>query len=263
MFIVFEGIDGSGKGTQISRLAERMEQEGRTVCSTAEPSKSDIGLLLRKVLTGKIQADARVAAQLFTADRLDHILNEENGIKSLTESGVDVICDRYYFSSYAYQSLKLSMEKIMSLNEEAEQLAKPDLTIYLDLSAEKAMERINNRGETELFEQQQTLHKVRENYEKAFALKQDTHVIRRVDASLSIDEISEQVWETVRERMRELEEEKQTALLEKAETILSSGESATLRIDKVLSGVRERQNLIMNNVNEAKTNKYQNNVSER
>lgn len=196
MFIVFEGIDGSGKGTQIALLEKRLKEMGRTVYTTMEPSKSEIGTLLRRVLKREITADPRVAAQLFAADRLNHILSKDGGMKALCESGADVICDRYYFSSYAYQSLELPMEWIMMLNQEAEKLLRPDITIYLDLSADAAMERIiKNRAQTELFEQKQTLLKVRENYEKAFELRKETHRIERVQAEASVEEISERIWE--------------------------------------------------------------------
>ena len=100
IFIAFEGIDGSGKSTQIQMLTNRIQEEGIRCYQTCEPSGGPIGSLTRQILTGRIKTDNRVIAAMFAADRLDHLLNEVDGIVAKIEDGITVITDRYYFSSY-------------------------------------------------------------------------------------------------------------------------------------------------------------------
>ena len=129
MFIALEGIDGSGKSTQLTMLKEYLESRGRSVYLTREPSDLSIGKTIRRYLTGELKADNRVIAALFVADRLEHILDDNEGLLAIKESGRDIICDRYYFSSYAYQSVDMPMEWIINANSEAAALLKPDAKV--------------------------------------------------------------------------------------------------------------------------------------
>ena len=95
-FIVFEGIDGAGKTTQINRLAERLRAEGRRVLVTAEPTVSVTGGLLRDALGGISSRTAGEMAAMFVLDRIFHNVNPVNGIEKMLTDGIDVICDRYY-----------------------------------------------------------------------------------------------------------------------------------------------------------------------
>ena len=74
-FLAFEGIDGSGKSTQLQLLLERLRQRGVECRGTREPSDGPVGAMLRQILTGRMAADGRVIAGLFAADRLDHLVN--------------------------------------------------------------------------------------------------------------------------------------------------------------------------------------------
>ena len=112
-FIAFEGIDGSGKSTQIGLLAERLKKEGVCCYTTMEPTNAPVGSLVRQVMTGRIRMDNKAIAALFAADRLDHLLNEVDGIASKIEEGTTVLTDRYYFSSYAYHSVDVPMEWVI------------------------------------------------------------------------------------------------------------------------------------------------------
>ena len=168
-FIALEGIDGCGKTTQAVFLADYIRSQNRDCLVTMEPSAGPVGAMLRQILTGRLQADERVIAGLFASDRLDHLLNPADGILEKLNRGACVIMDRYYFSSYAYNGVNLPMEWVISLNEEARKLLKPDMTVFIDISVDAAMERIlKNRGRTELFEKRETLSRVRENYMEAF-----------------------------------------------------------------------------------------------
>ncbi len=102
-FIVIEGLDGSGKSTQIRLLAERLRSLGREVFETAEPTPSATGGLIRDALSGFTRRTGAEIAALFMADRVAHNVNPINGINVMLAQGRDVICDRYYYSSLAYQ----------------------------------------------------------------------------------------------------------------------------------------------------------------
>lgn len=97
IFIAFEGIDGSGKSTQIRILSDRLREKGVSFYGTMEPTDSPIGSMIHQIMTGRMKADHRVIAALFVADRLDHLLNDVNGVKHKIDEGISVIMDRYCF----------------------------------------------------------------------------------------------------------------------------------------------------------------------
>ncbi len=197
-FIVFEGIDGSGKSTQINLLAEALKKRGIPCHTTLEPTFGMVGSVLHDILSGKISADPKVTASLFVADRLDHILNQSDGILKNIENGETVICDRYYFSSYAYQSVDVPRDWVISANRMAAEILRPDATIFIDISAETAMDRISkNRENTELYETRERLAAVREGYFSAFELLKNQERIFVVDGNRSIDEISKKIQKIV------------------------------------------------------------------
>ncbi len=198
IFIAFEGIDGSGKSTQIQLLMKKIEEKKVRCYQTCEPSSGPIGSLTRQILTGRIQTDNRVIAAMFAADRLDHLLNEVDGIVKKIEDGIHVITDRYYFSSYAYHSVDVPMDWVIKTNEESAKVLRPDLTVFVDISAKEAMERITrNRFHKELFEKESRLRKVRENYLKAFELMKEEEKILIVDGTKTPEEIAEVIWKEV------------------------------------------------------------------
>src|SRR4051794_32222422 len=149
-FIVFEGLDGSGTTTQVSRLGERLTEAGIRTELTKEPSNGPLGAALRQVIDGRVQLDPASMALAFAADRTDHLFNEHNGVKKLLAEGHWVICDRYVLSSLAYQPSETIdqgwVEKINALAIE------PDMTVFLDAQPTVCMERISARSSTdELF----------------------------------------------------------------------------------------------------------------
>ncbi|MDY5701342.1 MAG: dTMP kinase [Lachnospiraceae bacterium] len=199
LFLAFEGIDGSGKSTQIRLLNDRLLKEGCRVYQTCEPSGGPIGSQIRQILTGRMKADSRVIAALFAADRLDHLLNDINGMAARVEEGITVLTDRYYFSSYAYHSVDVPMDWVIAANEESRKVLKPDLNIFIDIDADTAMERITrNRFLQELFEKKSLLEKIRANYLKAFELFKDSEKVLVVDGKKNPKEIAEVIWNGVK-----------------------------------------------------------------
>jgi len=170
-FIVIEGIDGSGKSTQIEMLQEKLSLQNKLTYATCEPSDRPIGKLIRRILRKEITTTNDVLAGLYFSDRLDHLENTEDGILMKLRKGITVICDRYYMSSLAYNSLKSPMSWVYDLNSKCMEIQRPDLTLYLDLSVQESLRRINNgRSSTELFEKEDILTKIKNNYNKAIDL---------------------------------------------------------------------------------------------
>ncbi len=180
-FIVFEGTDGSGKSTQMKMLGKYLKAKGISVYGTHEPTDSPFGALLRACLTGRVETDERAIAALFAADRIDHITNSVNGIMKKLEEGTTVLCDRYYFSSFAYNGGFVPLEWVIELNKPAMNLLRPDLTVFLDLPAEESMKRVARRGETERYETMEKQKRIRDKYFdvfRMFAGKETVAVIR-------------------------------------------------------------------------------------
>lgn len=198
-FIAFEGIDGSGKSTQIGLLAERLKKEGVCCYTTMEPTNAPVGSLVRQVMTGRIQMDNKAIAALFAADRLDHLLNEVDGIASKIEVGTTVLTDRYYFSSYAYHSVDVPMEWVIRANEQSALILRPTVNLFIDVDPDTALERIaRNRFHQELFEKKSRLVEVRENYKKAFDLLAGEEKYTVIDGNQSREAIADNIWEAVR-----------------------------------------------------------------
>ncbi len=195
-FIVFEGIDGSGKSTHSELLFKRLYGEGINAQKTCEPTKGAVGSLLRDCLSGKIDMDERAIAGLFMADRIDHLTNADIGLVAKIDSGVSFVCDRYYFSSFAYNSLTLPMDWVIELNRFARETLKPDLTIFLDITPEAFEERIKGRESKERYEKLEILKRVRAGYMTAFGKLTDEKVFI-VDSSASREIVHEKIWDEV------------------------------------------------------------------
>ncbi len=200
VLIAFEGIDGSGKSTQIRLLAERLQQMGISFYTTMEPSDAPIGSMIRQILTGRMQADPKVIAALFTADRLDHLLNDVNGVVRKIENGTVVLMDRYYFSSYAYQSVELPMDWLIHANEPCKEILRPEINLFLDIEPKLAMERISkNRFQKELFEEQSRLEQVRQNYLEAFDKLHGEERVIVINGNQDPQAVADDIWMVVQE----------------------------------------------------------------
>jgi len=195
LFIAFEGIDGSGKSTQIKILSEKLKKEGHKVYITFEPTDSPIGSMIRNIFSGRLTADDKTIAGLFVADRLDHLLNETNGILKKLKDGYTVITDRYYFSSYAYHGVHVPVDWVIQANSLSAQLLRPDVNIYIDVPPEISMERLNGgRHSMDLYETLDNLTKVRNLYLDVIErLKNEENTVI-IDGNRTIEEISSDIW---------------------------------------------------------------------
>ncbi|HMG68748.1 MAG TPA: dTMP kinase [Chitinophagaceae bacterium] len=204
-FIAYEGLDGSGKSTQVKILADALKEKGLKVYTTSEPTDGAMGRMIRDIFQHRQLADHRTIAALFVADRLDHLLNKTNGILKKLEEGFTVITDRYYFSSYAYHGTHMDMDWVIEANAQSAGLLRPDLNIYIDISPEVSMKRLQRgRTSTELYETIENLKTVREKYIEAFEKLKEEEKIFITNGNLFEDDIAKNIWNEV-SRITELE----------------------------------------------------------
>ena len=191
LFIVLEGLDGSGKSTHSRLIKDYLEKMGKKVWLTAEPSEMPIGKLIRKVIRKEIVVESRTLALLFAADRTEHI-RAKSAIKDLLASGTNVVCDRFVMSSLAYNSLNTDYNWVTEINRHNIDSITPDLQIYLDTDLDTVMKRIERRGEggNDLFEKRTILTTIKQNYERALQEGLYAKQTLRIDSDLSIQEVS-------------------------------------------------------------------------
>lgn len=202
LFVVFEGIDGSGKSTQINLLKEMFEKHGREVLVESEPTNNPVGKMIQEVMTGKVILANESIAALFLADRLEHISNPINGLNQKLKNGYNIIASRYYFSSYAFQSDAVPLKWLVESNELCKSILKADFTFYLNIDPNLSFERVIKRGKhLELFETREKLITTHNQYLKAFDLYGYDENIFIVNAENSIQEIHSEIWSIVKSKL--------------------------------------------------------------
>lgn len=192
LFIVFDGLDGSGKGEMIKRLKNYLSKKNKNlkILTTKEPTNGKYGKQIKKIL--KKEKDPKVGAELclkfFVKDRQEHLKKEIEPF--LKKDNHIVICDRYYYSTIAFQHTQgIAIEKVLFDNMP---FRTPNITFILDLPAEMALERVSKRGEEkEKFEQLGFQKELRKNFLKLKNFLDDN--IKIIDASKSKDKVFEQI----------------------------------------------------------------------
>ncbi|MBI4961695.1 MAG: dTMP kinase [Desulfomonile tiedjei] len=187
LFIVFEGIDGAGKSTQAKMLADRLAKAGVPVLLTAEPSDSPAGLAIKSM---KTRPAVEEEARLFTEDRRHHV---KRVIAPALREGRTVVCDRYVYSSVAYQGARgISPEAIISANRD---FAIPaDITFLIEIPVETALARIASEraGGFSPFELKENLMAV----DAIYRVLNDP-LIHRIDGVRPTDQIHELVLDVL------------------------------------------------------------------
>ena len=190
-FIVFEGCDGSGTSTAISRLKARCAAAGIPAVFTAEPASGPIGSLLRRALSGEVALARQTLAYLFAADRAEHLYGS-GGLAEQCAAGTLVFCDRYVLSSLVYQGIECGAELPERLNET---FPAPEKLFFFDLPVEVAQKRISGRDSLEIYETEHFQRKVEAAYRQNldFCRRQGSEVIT-VNAALPPESVEDFLW---------------------------------------------------------------------
>lgn len=199
MFIVFEGIDGSGTSTQAQLLAKYLNESGQPAIVTTEPSTGPIGSLIREGMKRRVIFSSdkekfdHQMAYLFAADRHDHLYNDVDGVFKLINDGCHVISTRYYFSSFAYHCENDNdFEFVRSLNNK---FPEPDIVIYLDNPIQVSLKRMENRAHQDVYENEVKLTAVSDNYKKIFS--EYSGKLLLVKADLPVSEVQNTIIQFV------------------------------------------------------------------
>jgi dTMP kinase len=203
LFITFEGMDGSGKTTQMHRLAARLRGLGRTVLETAEPGGTPIGTKIRRILLDSANQELCPAAELllYFASRAQNV---DEWIAPALQRGEVVLADRFTDSSLVYQGYGrgLGAENVLALDRIACRGLRPTVTILVDIDAQISLARAHARNaaephcETRMDEQSIEFHQ--RVYEAYHALaEREPERIKVVDGRASFDEIERAVWAAV------------------------------------------------------------------
>ncbi len=203
LFITFEGMDGSGKTTQMHRLAERLRGMGRTVMETVEPGGPPISAKIRRILLDAANQELSPVTEvlLYFASRAQNV---DEWIAPALARGETVLSDRFTDSSLVYQGYGrgLGPETVKALEAIACRGVKPDLTIFVDIDAESSLARARARNaahphsETRMDDQSLAFHRrVYEAYHQLAA--QEPERVKIVDGRAGIDEMERQVWSIV------------------------------------------------------------------
>jgi len=201
LFIVFEGIDGTGKSTQINLLADELKESGYSVVSTYEPTNGPYGQKIRELFVNRSTVSHEEELELFMADRRQHV---KNVIAPALAKGQVVLSDRYYLSTAAYQGANgLDPDDILARNKTFAPI--PDLALILEIEPALGIHRIQEHRQESpnTFEEESNLHRV-----AAIFKSMQEEYIRRIDASTTVEAVHQQVMQEVK---KVLSQKKQAA----------------------------------------------------
>jgi len=186
LFIVFEGIDGTGKSTQINLLADDLKELGYSVVTTCEPTNGPYGQKIRQLFVNRAAVSHEEELELFMADRRQHV---EAVIRPALAMGKVVLSDRYYLSTVAYQGANgLDPDDILARNKAFAPI--PDLALILEIEPALGIHRIQKHRQElpNTFEEESNLHRVATIFSN---LREE--YISRIDASRTVDKVHQQI----------------------------------------------------------------------
>jgi len=200
VFISFEGIEGSGKSTQIELIEELIRAKGYQVKKLREPGTTELGEKIRNIFLEKTSetVDPITEAFLLYASR-KHL--DQNFLRQNLSDGAIVIADRYADATLAYQSYGKGLDhNFVKIIHDSSQLLSPDLTFYMDISAELSRERISDR-EMDRMESESIdfFKKVREGYLQIAHDNPERVVV--LDANKTIDELHESIKKIISNKL--------------------------------------------------------------
>jgi dTMP kinase len=191
--IAFEGVDGSGKTTQVELLATALRDRGLRVVTTREPTDGPFGQRIRAMASTEERPPPEEELRWFVEDRREHV---HRIVAPALERGAVVVTDRYFLSTVAYQGAHGHAPDELLARSEAE-FPIPDLVLLLELPAAHGLERVHSRGASEpVFEQREYLEAV-----ASIFLSIDRDYVERVDATADPAIVHARVWRIVAERL--------------------------------------------------------------
>ena len=202
-FITFEGVEGSGKSTQLSLAARRLKSRGHAVLATREPGGTRIGKILRKVVLEKGNRELDPVAEwlLFEADRRQHV---REVLKPAVAGGLFVLCDRFSDATEAYQLVgrRLDARLVRRVDELARDGLVPELTLLYDLDPSEGLDRKSRRGGRGVGRFEETELAFHESVRRAYLAiaKRDRKRVRVLDASRSPRVLFADTWRALAER---------------------------------------------------------------
>lgn len=207
MFITFEGPDGSGKSTIIKKVYERLVNDGFDIVLTREPGGTPIAEKIRDIIldNSNIALDARTEALLYAASRRQHLVEK---IRPALKEGKIVLCDRFLDSSLAYQGggRNLGVQNVLNINLFATENTYPDLTLFFDIDPELGLKRVSQdkkRVADRLDNENENFHeKVYSTFKEI--VNTNSQRIITIDASKSIEEVTECAYRTIKEKLNGL-----------------------------------------------------------
>ena len=207
MFITFEGPDGSGKSTIIKKVYEKLINDGFDIVLTREPGGTPIAEKIRDIIldNSNVALDARTEALLYAASRRQHLVEK---IRPALKEGKIVLCDRFLDSSLAYQGggRNLGVQNVLNINLFATENTYPDLTLFFDIDPELGLKRVSQdkkRVADRLDNENENFHeKVYLTFKEI--VNTNSHRIITIDASKSIEEVTECAYRTIKEKLNGL-----------------------------------------------------------
>lgn len=195
--IVFEGIDGSGKTTQLELASGSAARSGKTPIELAEPTHGKHGLQIRNAMARGIQIPLAEQRRLFTLDRKEHVEQKIAPLRTFVANhrGFLILQDRYYFSAPAYQA-DSDDDVIPRLHEQQAFAPKPDIFLILDLAPDVALARIASERKTRLFEDISTLETARRRYLMLAEERSENAIV--IDADRPPDVVHSAVMDVLR-----------------------------------------------------------------
>lgn len=202
LFITFEGVEGCGKSSQIQRTYNELIKLGYEVVITREPGGTVVGEKIRDIILDAKHKEISALTELFLFETARTRIVDEVIVPAL-KAGKVVLCDRFNDSTYVYQGYagKLDLKDIKKVDDIATSKIKPDLTIVLDISAEKGLERACKRSKKDRMEQKALLYhkKVRQGFvDIARKNKRRIKVVKVVEG---IDQTFKEVWKHIERKI--------------------------------------------------------------
>ncbi len=201
LFIVFEGIDGTGKSSQIKRLASFLENLGHNVLTTREPSDGTFGTKLRSLFYNRETISKEEELQLFIDDRKEHL---QKTVLPALKKGQVVLCDRYFPSTIAYQGATgaFGIDELLAKNSFA---PAPDIALLLAAPVDLCIQRITKGRNEKLndFEKRDFLQKA----DAIFASLQFPW-LKRIDCSDTMDEVEQEIRQIIEPLLQQKQQDR-------------------------------------------------------